>query len=286
MNSNDTIRKMDTIINTDERNYIFLGHIYDWQSNGEQIDPRVEDMDFSLFDEIWLGGDICAATTQKPSTIIYLDQKLGVSSPNTLWALGNHDVVSGNTHLITDVTGRKTFYTSYNHGITKMVINTTLEEPAFKDSCQLRQEQYNMLFNVMDTINSSSHLVLIMHNVVWSDIEDNMNLGEAANAWAAGVDFLCQEPAWFRLEIYPALKEVQERGVQVVIISGDGGQYQKTYHHTLPIGIEFYVSGINNSHQGPTPSYSRLPFNKDPDSILVFKHDLFKKTLIGTFEEL
>ncbi|MCB0644607.1 MAG: hypothetical protein KDC44_23345, partial [Phaeodactylibacter sp.] len=53
---------------------LFLGHPYYWIDAGNRLDPLVEQrLQSNDFDQIWLGGDVCAKTTEKPETLHYLD---------------------------------------------------------------------------------------------------------------------------------------------------------------------------------------------------------------------
>ena len=54
-----------------------------------------------------LEEDLCARTSEKPSTLDYLDSIFDLSSDKTHWALGNHDLVEGNINYITAKTKRK-----------------------------------------------------------------------------------------------------------------------------------------------------------------------------------
>lgn len=266
--------------------YIFIGHCYDWNGRGKKVDDRIEAINIREYDEVWLGGDICSETSSKVSTLQYLDDIFQISKNTTLWAVGNHDIRSKKYERISKVTGRKLYYAQTDNGITKLVINTNIEHPVFKENCDYREKQFVFINQVLDTVVHSSHLVLLMHHIVWEDVEEDMGAREAANAASAWVKFSCQPKSWFRLSIYPKLKEIQKKGVQVVVISGDGGQKSKQYFFKAPNGIEFYISGINNSCDFENNPKLEKRFNTNPDSILIFRHDIKKKTLTGKFVPL
>lgn len=276
----------EVIRSPNEKKYIFLGHIYDWNGMGKRIDPRVEKINFNNYDQIWLGGDICSATTKESSTLDYLDEELQISEKNTLWAVGNHDIRDGNFEWIESKTKRPLYYAQNSNGITTLVLNTVVYHELFKDSCSYREGQLEMINNVLDTINESSHLVLLMHNDLWSNVEDDMNGNLAANANFTWMNLECGAGSRFNEVIYPRLKALQKKGIKVVVISGDSGQYYKKFEYTSADGIKFFMSGINNSHKGETPDYSPRPFNKSPDSILVFTHNLLHQSLTGEFVRL
>ena len=112
-----------------------------------------------------------------------------------------------------------------------------------------------------------------------------MRVGQQANADASWVNLSCTPLNQFVWSLYPKLIDVQNRGVQVVVISGDGGQYGKKYAYQSPDGIEFYISGVNNSFD---MSIENLvdKFNTNPDSVLIFTHDLAQKRLHANFHKL
>lgn len=270
------------------KTYAFLGHTYDWMGGGVRIDPRIEKMDLRRFDQIWLGGDICAETTKKKSTLTYLDQIFDLSNDNTHWAIGNHDFRNGNLNYITEVTNRPLYYSNYQDGITLIVMNAFTEHPFYVDSCAYKQKQFDFVSHVLDTVQHSSHVVLIMHNVIWSDVDVELDESsrQAANAPGQWMDMLCDNRSKFSQIYYPKLLEIQNKGIQVVLISGDGGQFNKGYYKKPKSGIEFYVSGINNSVLRSKDEKLISKFNTQPDSILIFTHHLIDQTLEGQFVEL
>lgn len=231
-----------------------------------------------------MGGDICAATSVKNSTLEYVDELFDLSSEKTLWAVGNHDIIDGHKK-IKDYTGRDFYYSQHADGITKIVFNTNLEDPVFKDDCEFKEKQLDFTLTVLDTISESSHLVMIMHGASWDEIEENMGARASSNAPAGWVKMKCEPKTWFQFSIFPTLQEIQARGIQVVLVSGDGGQYDKRYYYQTQEGIECYISGINNTSFDANPDLVNK-FNTDPDSILIFHHNLKEKTLTGEFIQL
>ena len=270
------------------KKYVFLGHTYDWMGQGVRIDPRIEELNLKNFDQVWLGGDMCAETTREKSTLNYLDDHFDLSSPNTHWAIGNHDFRNGNTHFISETTHRPLFYSAFQDGITIIVLDAFMEHPFYLDSCDYKQRQYEFVQGVLDTIQHSSHAILLMHNVIWSDVDAQIEQPSmaAANAPGQWMDMLCNDRSKFSQLYYPSLLELQNTGVQVIIISGDGGQYHKGYKKKTSSGIEFYISGINNSVLNSNDEKLIGRFNTQPDSILIFTHNLIEQALEGQFVEL
>lgn len=268
------------------KNYMFLGHTYDWERRNK-IDSRLERLNFEHCDGLWLGGDICETTTENRSVVDYIDQFLLVSRPSTLWAIGNHDARGGNMHYITEKTGRPTFYSTNYNNLTFLVIDNFLdsEELYGDERCTKLQEQLDMILEVTDTIQHSTHLIVIQHLVTWGHSEPGMDTQEEANANNPWVEFTCDGNSRFHQIIYPLLKKVNDRGVKVIVISGDGGQRSKGYHFKADNGIDFLISGINNSIA--EERWNDLPqFNFEPDSILLFKHDVNLGVLTWQFRAL
>ncbi len=266
------------------KSYIFLGHTYDWQ-RADRVDPRIEKLDLSIYDNIWLGGDICASTTKNIETFDYLESLFHISASTTYWAIGNHDIRAGNPERITQATGRDLYYTHHADGITYLVLNSILNDTLFNGDCDYIEGQFNMIQHTLDTLNESTHLVFLMHYVLWLNCEEDMDVGQAANADASWLGLSCVPFNQFSRAIYPRLIDIQNAGTQVVVISGDGGQYGKKYEYTTSEGIEFYISGINNSID-MTNDFLVDKFNTNPDSVLIFTHDLQNKSLQGSFYKL
>ena len=256
--------------------YFFLGHPY---VDRDELDPRIELMDRSRFDQWWLGGDMVSETTEKFSNLIYLEELFQISNPTTFWTLGNHDTRNGNQHWITDFTGRETYYTAPNNGMTMMILNMNLPW----GDCASMNEQFDMIEAVCDTISESSHLVVLMHQVVWDSVDLSVDVFEFANTNYKHWQARCNPTGYFYNDIYPLLADVQDRGIQVVCVSGDGGQKdQKTGSIKSSDGIWFLLSGINNYNERDPDKRALLP----PDQVLIFEHWPENRELTWTFENL
>lgn len=257
-------------------NYLFLGHIYE---TSESIDQRIEGADLSSYSQIWLGGDICSETTQKESTLNYLDSLFNLSSNYTHWALGNHDIRNGNLEWITSRTGRETFYSYYFNGITLIVLNTNYIDSG---DCTLMEEQTSLIQSVCDTISASSHLVLLMHNVVWGGAPGIKSPTFYANANASWIPFECNPPKRFIDVVYPQLLKAKDKGVEVVCIAGDMGQTASTFEQVSDVGIVFIGSGITSQ----ITYHEQWPTAGKRDSVLVLTHDLLAKKLSWEFIDI
>lgn len=257
-----------------DRNYLFLGHPYYWEGGGKRVDPRVETMYRDAFDAIWLGGDLCSETTRDIETLPYLDCLFDLDNPLSFWAVGNHDVRNGNIHYITETTNRRLFYTHHHEGITYVILMTGSSPKESDDiHCERKRLQAEMFHHILDTISHSSHLILLTHHNIWGNIEQ-IQCERTANACSQWFDVYCGSNQDFRGEFYQKLQDVQLKGINIIAVAGDGGQFSKGYEYVDQFGIHYLVSGINNSYDLDNPSdyIAAQNFNTNPDSVLIFKH--------------
>lgn len=264
--------------------YIFLGHIYNKEN---RIDPRLETIDYQSYKGVWLGGDLCSETTKEQATLDYLDNIFDLESEDTHWAVGNHDVRNGNLEWIKESTGRDLFYTATKDGLTIAVLDTNVGHVVGRDaSCEERVRQGEMLKNLVDTLQSSSHLVLLMHWVVWGQVDSGIPCKEKANNCINGFQFLCGSGASrFPLFIYDQLVDLEKRGIEVVVVSGDGGIFTKSFAHQTPEGIDFLISGIFSTLDRNNPP-TTVEVNLNPDSVLIFDHNVTARQLNWAFVRL
>lgn len=264
--------------------YLFLGHIYErYAENMDRIDKRVEQINMSEYDQVWLGGDICYETPSERATLIYLDSIFNLSSPSTHWALGGHDILyhHGLEHveLIQEFTNKESYYSYYKDNITYLVLNTNLNM-VYSDGelCSKMEDQYYLIQSVCDTISSSSHLIVIGHNVVWYEFDENcMDYANMIQKKA----FSCDSTQTFGNLIYPHFKEVQDRGIQVIMLAGDAGMWNEKYgEYQTDDGVFFLAVGLVNSKY----YYEEEPGKED--RVIIFNHDIEKRTLEWEFEYL
>jgi hypothetical protein len=270
--------KKDSMAPDPIRRYIFLGHIY---KASNEIDDRVANLNFQNYSQIWLGGDVCSETSAEQSTLDYLDSLLHVSDTDTKWALGNHDIRNGNISLITDKTGRNTFYSSTFDGITLLVLNTNFSYGGIYDTLQINT-QYELIKNVCDTIQKSSYLIILEHNTVWANLDSTNHVQEYTNGDLSQLLFSINPNLTYENGVYPLLKNVRARGVKVIQIAGDFGQKASTYQYTTAEDIQFIVSGITSN----IPYNEQYPTAGQPDSILVLYHNIEKQTIDWSFQRL
>ena len=271
-----------------EFTYIFLGHIYQWHSPHElnRVDHRLETHDFGQYDGVLLGGDICSEATKFESTVAYIDNLFDLSRPSTHWSVGNHDVRNGNTHWIEERTQRPLYYTSSSNGLVWIVLNTSIDDiPGLADPCSMKADQIDMLYQALDTLENSQAVVILMHHVTWGNVESGMQTFEAANSNRPTYNFACDSVIRFNTHIYPKLVSLMDAGIAVTVLSGDGGQYKKSYAYQTVDGIEFFISGINNSVD-TTQFMPMRPFNHEPDSVLLMHYNVPLATLDFEFIRL
>lgn len=266
-------------LSNDTLYYLFSGHTYYWGGGHDRVDFRLEGLDHAIYNRIWLGGDICSESLLEPHIILYLDSLFNLQSPGNHFALGNHDHRNGNLEWLEDLTGRPTYYSHSQDGITTLVLNTNLNP----SNCEDLDRQYRLIKNVCDTIQSSSHLILLHHHHIWKDVPGippgNQVANGGLNYWNAN----CQEVGnYFSNSIYPLLIEVENRGVEVICVMGDAG-WRKGSSDQSTEGIDFITSGINNTFYLPDTTAFQ---NAEKDKLLIFKHIPQEGKLEWTFQEL
>ncbi len=247
-----------------------MGHIYNknHKKSEYKIDPRIEQLDKSKYDRIWLGGDVCSEATLDYSTIQYIDSIFDLSKPGNYWALGNHDARNRNYDWIKKFTHRDTYFAHYQDGITAIVLNTNL----VPSDCENLNKQFNIIKNVCDTINKSSFLFLIMHQGIWRDVPNLPPPCTYAQSdlkyWNANCDSVNTS---FAEVVYPLLKKVKKRGIDIYCILGDMGSNGKKFFMQSVDSINFMGCGLNNE---PT------------DNILIFTHILPEQKITWEFQNL
>ena len=271
------------------KRYVFLGHCYQWgAADNNRIDYRLESFNFKQFDQIWLGGDLCARSSERKATLHYLESHFDISAPTTHWSVGNHDIVNGNISNIEAVTGRPSFYTAWVNGLAIAVLNTTFNHPQLStsDQCAELDAQFQMLQRLTDTLKTATHLILLHHHALLTNdlAEGKLDMDTLWHYYRPDLDMCCQPKGSFQELIYPMLQSIQKRGIQVILIGGDVGQRCKKFEFQTKDRIWFLGSGINNSMgKDYIPPWVT---NLEPDQILLFEHEPTKNRLHWRFELL
>jgi hypothetical protein len=251
----------------DTLRFLFMGHTYDWQASGDQVDPRLEGLNYGRYHRIMLGGDVCSETLARYSTLEYLDSLFDLGSNRTHFVMGNHDARNENWEWYEEFTGRRTFSTDHEHGITFFVLNTTLNA----GDCEQLDAQFRLLESICDTISASSHLLILQHHGVTQGVPGlPSSLLDYVN-WALPYwDANCyMDPPYYVNAIYPMLVDVQQRGVQVITVFGDAGVREKGRTMQSTDGLYYISSGIDNSRY----ANDSLALDTVPkDKVLLFEH--------------
>jgi 3',5'-cyclic AMP phosphodiesterase CpdA len=257
------------VAQTNAARYIFIGHCYQFYTAGDKVDYRLEEFDFSGFDGVWLGGDVCSEAMLNYTTVQYIDTLFDLGNPETHWSLGNHDARNGNWEWYEEFTGRKTYYAYSSHGITRVVMNTNIV-PA---NCEMLNEQYQIISNVCDTISAATDLILIMHHDLWRDVPGLPPPGTYAQSdliyWNANCD---SADTRFVETIYPKLVAVRQRGINVTCILGDMGATWKKFDMFSDDGIRFMGCGLYD--------------NSPEDNVLFIEKEIESAPLTFSFHNL
>lgn len=250
----------DPLISTSEiatsATYLHLAHTR--TDTNPSMDSIVESIDYSAFNMLWLGGDLAWLTSQDDATLNHVDSIYSLASEHTLWALGNHDYFDLNR--VETVTGRPPFYAYYKNGITFLVLDT-------QDSVSsITSAQLLLLSNIKDTIQSSSHLILLHHKLIWMHGNPNLEplIDSISNGPLGDCDW-CINPNNFYDDVYPMLLEIKQNGIEVLCLAGDIGGKVSEFQHLTEDGIFLLASGIKAGDTG----------NKG----LLFTHNIRAKTL-------
>jgi len=245
------------------KQYLHISHTR--TNTNAPLDEVAEKINYSSFDLLFLGGDLAYSTSEDEATISFVDSVFDLGNENTLWSLGNHDYP--NLERIQNHTNRAPYYAYYKNGITILVLDT-------QDSLSNIVGQQKMFFNaVVDTIQCSSHLIVLHHKLIWMYGDSYLEsiVPQTSNA-EIGSCFYCLNPNNFYTDIYPKLLNLKQRGIEVVCIGGDIGFNAKSFEYKTEEGITFLASGISS---GST-------LNK----ALLFTHNLYKRELTWEFKPL
>ncbi len=260
---------IEWISGQDSIQYLFLGHCYQLTIPGYHVDYRVEQLDKSMYEGIWLGGDVTTESMLDYSTISYIDSIFHLGNPETHWALGNHDARDGNWEWYEQFTGRKTYYAYTSHKICRIIMNTNI----LPVNCEMLNDEYQMISNVCDTISQSKYLILLMHHGIWHDVPGLPQPGSYAQSdlkyWNANCDSV-NTP--FVKTIYPQLLKVRARGIKVICVLGDMGAGPKKFDRLSTDSIRFLGCGLDH--------------NNPADQVLIFTYHIQQQLLTYKFHNL
>tara|TARA_Y100000385_G_C13071501_1_gene629281 strand:+ start:1058 stop:1885 length:828 start_codon:yes stop_codon:yes gene_type:complete len=255
--------------NEGDLKYFYAGHCYQPNTIGNKVDFRLEQLDYSQYSGVWLGGDVCSEALVEYATVQYIDELFDLNNPETHWALGNHDARNGNWEYITEFTNRKTYYSYSSNKFTRIILNTNI----VPTNCESMDDQYSMILDVCDTIQESAYLLLIMHHGLWYDVP---GLPSPVNYSHSNLKYWnsnCKDVnSNFINSIYPLLVDVQNRGIQVVCLMGDVGEKTNRFQMKSDDDIWFIGSGLYH--------------NEADNNVVIFNYNVSELNLSWKFHNL
>lgn len=224
------------------RKYLFTGHIRGFNSR-YLYDQRMNQLDLSQYDEIFLLGDLAEATTESYATLESLNARFNFASDHVHWSPGNHDY--GHPERIPEFTRKPFYYTFHREGITFLMLDSQIED------CQMQGDQLNMIRNVCDSLSTTTTLFVLTHKLIWLYTHPDLH----AQGWQVPNGGVCNTSSWctfpnnFMDDVFPILDTVAQKGVKVYCIAGDIGFNYKGFEYTNPNGIEFLATGLGSASQ-------------------------------------
>ena len=221
------------------KHYIHVAHTRMMDTVTQVVDPRIEQINYDQFDMVLLGGDLCEESSKRYDILEYLDGVFDLDAPTTLWALGNHD--NARLDFVEKATGRPYIYSYHRNGITYIVLYTQEKEDWI---CTITGKQMDLIRSVTDTIQESSHLIVMTHKLIWlwNNPEFAEHVGTEKYNWSS--NYKMYRNGW-KHEILPLLRKVMDRGIQVIALAGDVGNYVNEFEERTSDGIYYLASGNN-----------------------------------------
>ena len=202
--------------------YIFIPHPRSEDKVHQSVLPGIEAINFKNYDMIMLGGDLTYYTSIDRTSMDYCDSLFALGNPNTLWAMGNHDL--SHRDLVEEYTGRPSFYSYSRDNITFLVLDTELDARGFSSS-HISGDQLEMVRRVCDTISRSDYLVLLHGRLLWMIGNDYFT--QKLDSVAESTKQL--DTSNFYPVVYPLLQLAKNRGVPVLCLGGDKSKINIVY---------------------------------------------------------
>ncbi len=256
--------------NENTENYIYISHLRKSYNDTNSyttianpyMDKRIENLDYSKYKMLLLGGDLTILTSADNETISRVDSIFNLGKETTLWSLGNHDTADINR--VQYFTHRPTFYTYYRNKVTFIVLNTQ------ENGMDIINEQLQMINNVVDTIKNSKHLIVMHHVLLWMYANPDLEpLIDSISNIPWGTCEYCFRENNFYTDVYPKLLEVKNKGIDVICVAGDIGLKVKEFEYQTNEGIQFLASGMEADSLG--------------NKVLIFKNNLETNKLDWSF---
>lgn len=234
--------------------FLAIGHTRQAESknkNPRKVIEAVEKIPFEKYDAILLGGDLVLESSKDTAQLNYLNEVFDLQSPNTMWAMGNHDY-RDHPELVSSVTGRPTYFTHKKGAVTFLVVDTQL------DSCNIRDEQLVLFDNTISNLSQGDQLIILHHKLIW--MREHPILATKANDITNGMTgscFFCLMKNNFYQDIYPELVKLEQKGIDVILVAGDIGSKVNQFEFKTKEGIVFLATGLEDGK----PNNQVLIFN-------------------------
>ena len=234
-----------TILNSCQQSesvsFLAIGHTRQAESNNpEKVLASVEKINFQKYDALLLGGDLVLESTKDKAQLNYLNQVFNLQSPNTMWAMGNHDY-RDHPELVQALINRPTFYAHKKDDVTFLVIDTQL------DSCNMTGAQLQLFQKTISQLEKGNQLIMLHHKLIW--MPDHPSLDSKTHATTNGMVgdcFYCLMKNNFYKDIYPQLKKLEQKVDDVFLISGDIGSKVNQFEYETEDGIVFLATGLED----------------------------------------
>lgn len=222
--------------------FIFVPHVRSEDQQNQTVNPGIAKIDFSRYSLKMLGGDLAYNTSKSRTTMKYLDSLFDLKNPNTLWSLGNHDIEEGDTNLIKEFTGRPLFYSYARDGITFVVLNTELAANGFT-ATYIKSPQLDTLKSVCEKVTSADTKFFIVLHSRYMWMIGNSYFTQTMKDSIAASSKSMTETNWYA-DIEPLLKNVQAKGIKVIVFGGDKSKINVTYTKD---SITYYAARMENT---------------------------------------
>ena len=222
----------------DVKKYVVISHTRLDDNSG--INSYVANANLSEYDVLLLGGDLANLSSYDDSILKYLDSKFDISSPKTLWALGNHDYY--NVDLLKRYTKKETYYSYVLDNTVFMVLDTEL------DSSRISGEQLVFFNSVIDTISNYDNLIVLTHKLIWMRGNNKLEgmIDTVSNGHYGDCSYCIQENNFY-IDIYPKLTALSNVGFKVFCVAGDIGFKAKQFQYYTEEGINFLATGVRKN---------------------------------------
>jgi hypothetical protein len=222
--------------------FIFVPHVRSEDKVAQSVNPGIAKIDFTKYSLKMLGGDLAQQTSKGRTTLHYDDSLFDLKNPNTLWSIGNHDLEEGDSNLIKEFTGRQLYYSYYRDGITFLVLNTETGAEAFQRTF-IKSPQLDTIKAVCNRITSeTTKFLIVLHSRYMWMINNTYFTQKMKDSIAASSKSM--DTTNFYSDIFPLLKQVKSKGINVLVFGGDKSQINVTY---VKDSITFYAARMENT---------------------------------------